>query len=146
MKLLKRIDCTDLPFSRRLKKLPTPWNTLLYNRALQDIIGWGYGCTSGTALLLHMKVTNIVPLSTITVPPPLNLLMTGISSFNTDSSSRSSAGFLCSSNSKLISLQKFWMRKLLLAWLLWSYLKERVGWGIRWSQIKLVEKLKKHLN
>ena len=83
----------QLPFSRRWKS-PIPWKTLLYNAPVQDIIGWGYGCKPATASLLHMKVTNIVLGSTTTVPPPVNLLTTGIWSHNTDSILRSSAGFL----------------------------------------------------
>lgn len=58
------------------------------------MIGWGYGCKPGTASLLHIKVTKTVPQSTTTVPPPVYLLMTGIRSFNTESSLRSWAGFL----------------------------------------------------
>ena len=86
-----------IPFSRRTKS-PTPWNTLLYNKLLQDMIGRGYGWTSETSSLLHMNVTNIVPVSTITVPPPLNLLITGTLSLKTELISRSSAGFLSKNN------------------------------------------------
>lgn len=83
----------QVPFSRR-EKSPTPWNTLLYSWPLHDMMGLGYGCTLGRASVLHMKVMKTVWWSTITVPPPENLLTTGILSCKTEPISRSSAGFL----------------------------------------------------
>lgn len=82
-----------VPFSRR-EKSPTPWNTLLYSWPLHDMMGLGYGCTLGRASVLHMKVMKTVRWSTITVPPPENLLTTGTLSCKTGPISRSSAGFL----------------------------------------------------
>ncbi|KAF5771810.1 hypothetical protein HanXRQr2_Chr13g0569271 [Helianthus annuus] len=66
------------------------------------MMGRGYGCTSATSSLLHMNETNIVPRSTITVPPPVNLRMTGILSSRTRLISTSSAGFLITDSRKLI--------------------------------------------